>query len=325
VPRLLEKVYDRIIEKGLKLKGIKRAIFFWAVHLGLRYELHRANGWWYETRLKLANKLVFSKWREALGGRIRVVVSGGAALQPRLARIYTAAGIPILEGYGLTETSPVIAVNNFDHDGRKFGTVGPSLKDVLVRIADDGEILCKGPNVMIGYYKDPEMTRLAIDQEGWFHTGDIGMLEEGRYLRITGRKKEIFKTSMGKYISPQPIENKFKESAFIDSIMVIGENQKFAAALIVPDFVHLRSWCAYKGIEYTTHSEMIQLPRIRKRFQKEIDKYNQFFGSTEQIRKFELLNSEWTVETGEITANLKVKRDFISNKYKNIVSQVFTV
>lgn len=324
VPRLLEKVYDRIMDKGRKLRGFKRAIFFWSVHLGLRYELHGANGWWYEFRLRIANKLIFSKWREALGDRIRVIVSGGAALQPRLARIYTAARIPILEGYGLTETSPVIAVNNFEKDGRKFGTVGPSLREVTVRIAEDGEILCQGPNVMIGYYKDPQMTKKVIDEQGWFHTGDIGVLENDRYVKITGRKKEIFKTSMGKYISPQPLENKFKESPFIDSIMVVGENQKFAAALIVPDFDHLRSWCRVKGISYTTNHEMIHLPRIKKRFQKEVDTYNVHFGATEQIKKFELLDHEWSIETGEITANLKVKRNFICEKYRDQISALFT-
>jgi long-chain acyl-CoA synthetase len=323
VPRLLEKVYDRIIARGLKLKGFRRAVFFWAVHLGLRYELDGANGWWYETKLKLANKLVFSKWREGLGGKVRVIVSGGAALQPRLARIFTAAGIPILEGYGLTETSPVIAVNNLESLGRKFGTVGPPLKEVQVKIAEDGEILCKGPNVMIGYFHDPKLTGEVIDQDGWFHTGDIGVMDEGRFLKITGRKKEVFKTSMGKYISPQPIENKFKESPFIESIMVIGENQKFAAALIGPDFEHLQSWCKVKGIEYTNNKEMILLPRIKRRFQKEVDKYNHFFGATEQIKKFELLDNEWTIETGEITANLKVKRKYICEKYKDKINAIF--
>ncbi len=323
VPRLLEKVYDRIIAKGMKLKGFKRAVFFWAVRLGLHYELDGANGWWYEVKLKVASKLVFSKWREALGGRVRVAVSGGASLQPRLARIFTAAGIPVLEGYGLTETSPVIAVNTFEPQSRKFGTVGPPLTDVQVRIADDGEILCKGPNVMLGYFRDPDMTREAIDAEGWFHTGDTGIMDEGRFLKITGRKKEVFKTSMGKYINPQLIENKFKESPFIENIMVIGENQKFAAALIQPDFENLRSWCKGKGIEYTTNQEMIQSPRIKRRFQKEADKYNHYFGTAEQVRKFALLDKEWTIETGEITANLKMKRQYICEKYRDTIQTIF--
>jgi long-chain acyl-CoA synthetase len=325
VPRLLEKIYDTIITKGLKLKGLKRIIFFWAVHLGLRFEPDGANGRYYEMRLKLANKLVFSKWREALGGRFRVIVSGGAALQPHLARIYTAAGIPVLEGYGLTETSPAIAVNDLVKGGRKFGTVGPVIKDVQVRIADDGEILCKGPNVMVGYYKEPGMTREAVDQEGWFHTGDLGVIEDGKFLKITGRKKEIFKTSFGKYISPQPIENKFKESSFIDSLVVIGENQKFAAALIVPDFEHLKSWCRIKGIDYTTNEDMIKLPVIKKRYKVEVEKFNSFFGATEHIKKFELLDHEWSVESGDLTANLKVKRELICEKYKDLIARIFNI
>ena len=266
VPRLLEKVYDKIIMKGRKLTGIKKMIFFWSVNLGLRYELDGANGWWYEYKLKIAKKLVFKKWQEGLGGRLEIMVSGGAAIQPRLVRIFTAAGIPVLEGYGLTETSPVIAVSNFWKNGIKFGTVGPILKDVKVKIAEDGEILCKGPNLMLGYYKAPKLTEEVIDKDGWFHTGDIGKIEDTGQLRITGRKKEIFKTSLGKYISPQLIENKFKESPFIDVIFVLGENQKYAAALVVPDFEHLRSWCRVKEIKYTTNKEMLADPVIKKTF-----------------------------------------------------------
>lgn len=323
VPRLLERVYDKIIAKGRKLKGIKKGIFFWSVNLGLRYELDRKNGWWYETKMKVARKLVFSKWKEGLGGRFEVMVSGGAALQGRLGRIFTAAGIPVLEGYGLTETSPVIAVNNFKAGGRKFGTVGPVLDNVKVRIAEDGEILCKGPSVMLGYYKQPELTKEAINKDGWFHTGDIGILDEGKYLKITGRKKEIFKTSLGKYISPQLMENKFKESPFIETIVVLGENQKYAAALVVPEFEHLRSWCRVKHIPYTNDAEMIALPRIKKRFQKEIDKYNNEFGKTEQVIRFELMDEQWTVESGELTANLKLKRAFIVEKHKAEVEKLF--
>ena len=325
VPRLLEKVYDKILAKGRKLKGIKKNIFFWAVNLGLKYELDGANGWWYELQLKIANKLVFNKWREALGGKLKTIVSGGAALQPRLNRSYTAAGIPVLEGYGLTETSPVISVNHFGKNGRKFGTVGPPLKDVQVKIAEDSEILCKGPNVMKGYYKEPELTKETIDKDGWFHTGDIGRIEPEGQLKITGRKKSMFKTAMGKYISPELIENKFKESSFIDSIVVLGENQKFAAALIVPDFDYLKSWCAVKDIKYTSDKEMIELPRIKKRIQKEIDNYNTSFGKTEQIMKFELMDSLWSIETGELTANMKLKRDFIFNKYKTQVDKLFNI
>ncbi len=325
VPRLLEKVYDKILAKGRKLKGFKKNIFFWAVNLGLKYELDGANGWWYEFQLKIADKLVFKKWREALGGKLKTIVSGGAALQPRLNRSYTAAGIPVLEGYGLTETSPVISVNHFGKNGRKFGTVGPPLKDVQVRIAEDGEILCKGPNVMKGYYKEPELTKEAIDKDGWFHTGDIGRIEPEGQLKITGRKKSMFKTAMGKYISPELIENKFKESSFVDSIVVLGENQKFAAALIVPDFDYLKSWCTVKDIKYTSNKEMIELPRIKKRIQKEIDNYNKSFGKTEQIMKFELMDALWSIETGELTANMKLKRDFICKKYKTQVDKLFNI
>jgi long-chain acyl-CoA synthetase len=325
VPRLLEKIYDKILNSGHKLKGVKKMIFFWAVRLGLRYELDGANGWLYETKLKVARKLVFSKWSAALGDNLKVIVSGGAALQPRLARIFWAAGIPVLEGYGLTETSPVVAVNNFDENGVKFGTVGPVLKGVTVKIAQDGEILVQGPGVMLGYYLDPGLTHEAIDPEGWFHTGDIGQIEEEGQLRITGRKKEIFKTSFGKYISPEHIENKFKESAFIDTIMVIGENQKFAAALIVPDFAHLRAWCGIKELPYTTDAEMVNLPRINKRFHKEVHKYNKFFGATEQIRSFELIGTEWTVDTGELTPSLKLKRKIICEKYKSVIGKIFDV
>lgn len=322
VPRLLEKVYDKIIAKGSKLKGFKKAVFFWAASLANRYELE-GKGWLYLAQLRLADKLVFTKWREALGGRVRVIVSGGAALQPRLAKIFTAAGIPILEGYGLTETSPVIAINTLEKGGRMFGTVGKPLTNVEVRIAADGEILAKGSNIMIGYYKEPEMTSQAIEPDGWFHTGDVGKLEPEGHLRITGRKKEIFKTSLGKYISPQLLENKFKESPFIDGIIIFGENQKYAAALVVPDFVHLRSWCEHKGIEFSSDKEMIKNPLIKKRFRKEIDHFNKFFGNTEQIQNFELIDHELSIETGELTANLKLKRSYILDKYREEIERLF--
>jgi len=323
VPRLLEKVYDKIIASGRKLKGIKKIIFFWAVRVGLRYELNAANGLYYELKLKLARKLVFSKWQQALGGNLKVIVSGGAALQSRLSHIFWAAGIPVLEGYGLTETSPVIAVCNFEKNGMKFGTVGPILKCAKIEIAEDHEILTKGPCVMLGYYKEPELTAEAIDVNGWFHTGDLGRIEPEGQLKITGRKKEIFKTSFGKYISPEMIENRFKESPFIDALMVVGENQKFAAAIIVPDFNHLRSWCAIKNIPYTNDSEMLSNERISKRFHKEVQKFNKLLGATEQIKAFELLNSEWTVDSGELTASLKLRRPFINEKYKDIITNLF--
>lgn len=322
VPRLLEKVYDKIIARGRKLKGLKRSIFFWAVNLGLKYDDHGKSPF-YRWQLKLARKLVFVKWQEALGGRLRVVVSGGAAIQERLVRTFTAAGIEILEGYGLTETSPVIAVNTFEPGGRKFGTVGKPINGVEVKIVEDSEILVKGPNVMMGYYKEPEMTRNAIDADGWFHTGDLGIIEPSGHLRITGRKKALFKTAMGKYISPEHIENRLVESPFIDAALVIGENQKFAAALIVPDFSHLRSYCAVKNIPYTSDSEMVKHPDILKRFRKEVQEINKEFGSYEQVKKFEIMPCEWTIQSGELTANLKLRRNFICSKYKDVIDKIF--
>jgi long-chain acyl-CoA synthetase len=325
VPRLLEKVYDRILAKGKELKGIKRALFFWALNLGLRYELHGENGWWYETQLKLANKLIFSKWREALGGNVKAIVSGGAALQPRLARVFWSAKIVVLEGYGLTETSPVIAVNNtMKKNAVQFGTVGPVIPGVQVKFADDGEILCKGPNVMKGYFNRPDLTAEVIDKDGWFHTGDIGLLEENRFLKITDRKKEIFKTSGGKYIAPQAIENKFKESLFIEQLMVIGENQKFASALIVPAFAHLKLWCEEKGIPWSTNEVMIRNPEVIARLKKEVEEYNLNFGQTEQIKRFELVSKEWTPDSGDLTPTLKLKRKIIAERNKVLIEKIYS-
>lgn len=323
VPRLLEKIYDKLFATGHKLTGAKRWIFFWALHLALRYELKGANGWFYELKRKIYDQLVYSKWRDALGGKHLLVVSGGAALQPRLARMFTCAGIDVLEGYGLTETSPVIAVNNFEKNGIKFGTVGPVIKGVQVKIAEDSEICCKGPNVMKGYFKEPALTAESIDADGWFHTGDLGQIEPEGQLKITGRKKELFKTSFGKYISPQPIEDTFKESLFIDEIIVVGENQKFAGALIVPDFNFLRSYCTVKEIPYTTNAEMIVLPRIVKRYQVEVNKYNKCFGDTEKVKSWTLMDSEWAFETGEITPTMKLKRNFILKKYEEQIKKLF--
>ncbi len=323
VPRLLEKIYDRLVSTGHKQKGIKSWIFWWAFHLSARYEVNGANGWFYELKRKLYDRLVYCKWREAMGGEIKIIVSGGAALQPRLGRMFTCAGIHILEGYGLTETSPVISVCDFSENGIKFGTVGPVLKNTEVKIAGDGEICVKGPGVMIGYYKEAVMTKEAVDEEGWFHTGDLGHIEPEGQLKITGRKKELFKTSFGKYVSPQPIEDKFKESLFIEEILVVGEHQKFAGALIVPDFAFLKEWCREKDMEFTTSSEMIANERIRKRFQAEIKKYNKLFGETEQIRSWDLLDHEWTLESGEITPTLKLKRKFLHLKYKEQIDRLF--
>ena len=322
VPRLLEKVYDKILAKGRKLEGLKKQIFFRAVNLGLRYEFDRPDRIIYNAQLKLANKLVFSKWREAFGGEMRSIVSGGAALQPRLAQIYNAAKIPVIEGYGMTESSPVIAVNTFVPKQRKIGTVGPPLKNVEVKISENGEILAKGPSIMKGYFKDDEMTKETVIN-GWLYTGDVGFIDEDGMLKITGRVKEIFKTSMGKYISPVLIENKIKESPFIDQIMVVGENQKFAAALIVPDFEHLKVWCRIKGIPYSTDREMINNKDYRNRIKKEIDCFNKQFGDTEKIKKFELIDHEWTIDSGEITANLKLKRATLQRKYAQLIDKIF--
>jgi long-chain acyl-CoA synthetase len=323
VPRLLEKIYDRLVSTGHKLTGFKSWIFWWAFHLALRYELNGANGWFYEVKRKLYDQLVYCKWREALGSEISIIVSGGAAMQPRLGRMFTCAGIHILEGYGLTETSPVIAVSDFSKNGIKFGTVGPVIRNTEVKICDDDEICVKGPGVMIGYYKEPEMTDEAVDAAGWFHTGDLGRIEPEGQLKITGRKKELFKTSFGKYVSPQPIEDKFKESLFIDQIMVVGENQKFAGALIVPDFAFMKDYCREKEIEFTTTSAVIKNEKIRKRFAAEIKKYNKLFGETEQVKSWDLLDHEWTLESGEITPTQKLKRKFLHVKYREEIDHLF--
>jgi long-chain acyl-CoA synthetase len=316
VPRLIEKVFDRIMAKGDELSGFKRKLFFWAVELAEQYDLH-GKSLWYKIKLAIARKLIFSKWQEALGGEVKAIASGSAALQPRLARIFLAAQIPILEGYGLTETSPVVSVNCFSK-GIRIGTVGPLIDDVTVRIAEDGEILVKGPNVMMGYYNLPEVTAEAIDSEGWFHTGDIGIFEEGKFLKITDRKKEIFKTSGGKYIVPQAMENKFKESRFIEQIMVIGEGEKFPAALIVPSFAFIKEWAHRKNIDLgdATNHSISRDVHVMGRIQQEIDKFNKGFGNWEQIKRFALLDKEFSIEGEELTPTLKLKRKKILAKYK---------
>lgn len=311
VPRLLEKVYDRIVGKGHELTGVKKSLFFWALALGEKFQGVGKGGWWYNTQLNLANKIIFSKWREALGGNVRAAVSGGAALNPRLARIFWAAQIPILEGYGLTETSPVIAVNNFTKGGMKFGTVGPIIENVEVKIAEDGEILTRGPHIMMGYYKRPDATTEVIDNDGWFHTGDIGVIEDGKYLKITDRKKEIFKTSGGKYIAPQMIENRLKEISIVEQVMVVGEAQKFASAFIVPSFVKLQDRYAKSGKGYPGNEEAIKDPELIKEIQQGINKVNATLAQYETIKKFELLPRDWTIDRGELTPKLSLKRKVI--------------
>jgi long-chain acyl-CoA synthetase len=323
VPRLLEKVYDKIVAKGAELTGIKKKLFFWALELGLAYDPNKSGGVLYNFQLSVANKIIFSKWREALGGRVNAIVSGGAALQPRLARVFWAARIRVLEGYGCTETSPVIAVNNLEPNGMRIGTVGPVIEGVQVKIAEDGEILCKGPNVMLGYYKHPDLTAEVLDSEGWYHTGDIGILEENRFLKITDRKKEIFKTSGGKYIAPQAIENKLKESRFIEQAMVVGENEKYAAALIVPAFQFIRDWAEKKGLPLRTNDEIAESADVKNRIMEEVEEINKNLGNYETIKKIELLPREFSIEGGEMTPKLSLKRKMITFNFKEQVERLF--
>lgn len=324
VPRLLEKVYEKILAKGLDLKGIKRALFFWALKLGFKFDNHDRGSAWYRWQLKLANKLIFSKWREALGNNVKAIVTGSAPCQPRLIRVFTAANIIIMEGYGLTETSPVISVNRYNSEGRRIGSIGTLIDNVQVKIEDDGEILCKGNNVMIGYYKHPELTKEVLTDDGWLKTGDIGEWVEGRFLKITDRKKEIFKTSGGKYVAPQVVENKLKESIFIEQLIVIGAGRKFVSALIVPSFSHARSWLKDKGFDVPEHNdELIKMPGVIDLIQRQIDKYNPMFSHPEQVKKFVLLPNEWTIDTMELTPSLKIKRKVILEKYATQIEDIY--
>lgn len=323
VPRLLEKIYDKIVGKGMELSGVKRALFFWALKLGLQFDLQRNQGAWYNFQLKMANKIIFSKWREAVGGNIKLIASGGAALQPRLATIFWAAQIPVLEAYGLTETSPGLSFNRFNKEDIRIGTVGPIMPGVQVKIAEDGEILAKGPNIMKGYYKKPDKTAEVIDADGWFHTGDIGEFVEGRFLKITDRKKEMFKTSGGKYIAPQIIENKLKESILIEQAMVVGDGQKFPAALLVPNFEALKDWANHKNIPYTSDHKMVLNPVIIEKLQTELDKANHEFAQWEKIKNFALLPTLWTVEAGELTAKLSLKRKVIEKNYAKEIEGLY--
>ncbi|WP_026950846.1 AMP-dependent synthetase/ligase [Algoriphagus mannitolivorans] len=321
VPRLLEKVYDKIVAKGYELTGIKRSLFFWALNLGLRYEPNTSMGAWYDFQLKLANKLIFSKWREALGGNIAQINVGASALQPRLARVFWAAGIRVCEGYGLTETSPVVTASIGTPEGIRIGWVGKPVLDVEVKIAEDGEILVKGPNVMQGYYREPELTAEVL-KNGWFHTGDIGEFD-GEYLRITDRKKEMFKTSGGKYVAPQVLENKFKESLLIEQLMVVGDGRNYPAALVVPSFEGLRDFCKRKDIPYLTDTEMVKKPEIMEKYQQEIEHYNKFFGKWEQVKRFKLLDKSWSIETGELTPTMKLKRKVILQKFDSQIEELY--
>lgn len=322
VPRLLEKVYDSIIAKGTALTGIKKKMFFWAVELGLRYEPYGQNGWWYEFQLKLARKLIFSKWKEALGGNLGLIASGSAALQPRLARVFNAANLGVMEGYGLTETSPVVSVNDMRDHHFRIGTVGKLIADTEVKIAEDGEILVKGPQIMMGYYKDEAKTSEVI-KDGYFHTGDIGEIDADGFLKITDRKKEMFKTSGGKYVAPQLLENRFKQSRFIEQIMVVGEGEKMPAALIQPDFIFLESWAKLKHIPFSSREELIALPQVIERIQEEVDTANEDFAKFEKVKQFRLSPIQWTPESGHLTPTMKLKRKIIREIHKDLYESIY--
>lgn len=323
VPRLLEKVYDKIYAKGAELTGLKKKLFFWAVELGLEYEPYGAKGAFYEFKLKIARKLIFSKWQEALGGNLKAIASGSAALQPRLARVYNAAGIPVMEGYGLTETSPVVSVNDMRKNGFKIGTVGKLLADTEVKIAEDGEILVRGPQVMKGYYKDEEKTNEVL-KNGYFHTGDIGEIDADGFLKITDRKKEMFKTSGGKYVAPQVLENHFKQSRFIEQVMVIGDGEKMPAAFIQPNFEFIVDWAKMHKISIgTTPEEHILNPELIARIQKEVDFHNAKFGKWEQVKRFELTPDTWSIEAGHLTPTMKMKRKVIKEKYIALYNKIY--
>jgi long-chain acyl-CoA synthetase len=323
VPRLLEKVYDKIYAKGADLTGIKKKLFFWALDLGMNYKPYNENGGWYEFKLKIARKLIFSKWQEALGGELELLVCGSAALQTRLSKVFCAAGIPVMEGYGLTETSPVISVNDMRNRGFKVGTVGKVLEGVEVKIAEDGEILCKGPNVMVGYYKDEAQTNDVI-KDGYFHTGDIGEIDAEGFLKITDRKKEMFKTSGGKYIAPQMLENHFKQSRFIEQIMVIGDGEKMPGAFIQPSFEFLAEWAQRKEIDLgTTNEEIIKNERVINRIQREVDEINERFGNWEKVKRFELTPDVWSIDSGHLTPTMKLKRKIIKEKYNDLYQKIY--
>lgn len=323
VPRIMEKLFDAIMTRGRELKGLKKMIFYKALAIGQQYEPDQRYSHYYSLQLAAARKLVFSKWHDALGGNLVSIVSGGASLNPRIARILWAAGFKVMEGYGLTETSPVIAVSNFRKGGVRIGTVGPVLPGVELKFADDGEILVRGPNVMMGYYNRPDRTHEVIDDEGWFHTGDIGQLVANKYLKITDRKKEIFKTSGGKYIAPQVIENRFKESAFIEHILVVGENRKYPSAIIVPAFEYLKNWCRVKEISYTSDEDIVFHSKVIHRIEEEIYGINQHFSRHEQIKKWEIIPEKWSVDSGELSPTLKLRRRFLTEKYASLIEQMY--
>ncbi|QZE14560.1 long-chain fatty acid--CoA ligase [Halosquirtibacter laminarini] len=323
VPRFLEKVYDAVMSKRKNLTGAKAKIFDWAIKVGEEFEYDKLNNPIYKLKLNIARKLVFSKWAAALGGNIKVVISGGAALQPRLARIFSAVGISVQEGYGLSETGPVIAVNKFEIENRMIGTVGPVLDGVSCKIAEDGEILCKGPNLMLGYYKDPQYTDEVVDKDGWFHTGDIGVLVDNKFLKITDRKKSIFKLSSGKYIAPQVIENRLKESPYIEQLMIVGEQEKFVAAVVSPNLDQLADWAKNNHIQFEEKEALVLHPDVIKMINKEISSFNKRMSPHEHIKKSFITADQWSSETNELSATLKLKRDIIAEKYKIVIAKMF--
>jgi len=323
VPRLLEKVFEKIMLKGAELKGVKRDLFYWAVALAEKYDNLESGGWWYNIQLAIANKLIFNKWRDALGGNISFIVTGGAACQVKLLRIFNAAQIPVYEGYGPTENSPVISVNRKEKGGTKIGTVGPPVNGVQVKLAEDGEICVAGPCVMLGYYKRPDLTAETV-VDGWLLTGDIGVWVDDKYLKITDRKKELFKTSGGKYVAPQPIENKLKESPFVEQVMVVGAEQKFVGALIVPSIPTLKEWMREKNIPFTTIEDALHHPKVLELYRELVQSFNTFFNHVEQIKKFELIPREWSIETGEMTPKMSLKRKVVMEKFKDAVERIYS-
>lgn len=322
VPRLLEKVFEKIMIKGEQLSGIKRTLFYWAVALGEKYDNLVPGSWWYRTQLKIANKIIFSKWREGLGGNVKFIVTGGAACQVKLLRIFNAAQIPVFEGYGPTENSPIISINLNRPGGTKFGTVGHVIQGVELKLQPDGEICVAGPSVMKGYYKRPDLTAETII-DGWLHTGDIGELIDGKYLKITDRKKELFKTSGGKYVAPQPIENKMKESPFIEQIVLVGDNKKFVSALIVPGFSKLKEWAKQHGIEYKNNEYIAKHPMVNALISDEVEVYNRFFNPVEQVKKFTLLSREFTIDNAELTPKLSVRRKNVLENFAKEVEEMY--
>jgi long-chain acyl-CoA synthetase len=327
VPRLLEKVYEKIMAKGAELTGFKKTLFFWALDLGSQYEIGKNKGVWYNFKMAIARKLIFSKWIDALGGNVHFIITGAAAMQARLITLFTAAGISVIEGYGLTETSPVLTSNGLDEKERCIGTVGMAIPGVEIKMAEDGEIIARGPNIMKGYYNRPDLTAEVIDKDGWFHTGDIGVWIEhngNKFLKITDRKKELFKTAGGKYVAPQVIENKMKESPFIEQIMIVGgDTMKYVSALIVPSFLQLMDWAKANGIQADNHEQIVDNSKIKELMNAEVEKFNQQFGKWEQVKKFTLLKQEWTVEAGELTPTMKPKRKIIYEKYKSEIEVMY--